>query len=245
MQPTLSAVPLQFGWPLGGVEALVLALLTFVIPVFLALWVLIDAKAQTDHPLAWGLTVLLGGLTPFYVGAIAVTILYHLSREELGSIPPPSVTKETVGRGEVLGNPAREHAGGSTESGGGSQNVGRSPAARHEEQHGSDTVTGMGPDGQARWDGRAAAGLGVNGGADAEETQESDAGYDDATSMAEGEWSDEPASADGGSADCCSATDEQAVDEAAEASESSPADIGGFEMADPIEDTEAEPATDG
>jgi len=102
----VSVAPLQFDALPFGVEVLVLAVLSFLIPVVLALWVLLDARDRTDHPLAWGLTVLLGGLTPFYVGAIAVTVLYSLSREELGSIPPPEVSGDDVQRGEVLGEPA-------------------------------------------------------------------------------------------------------------------------------------------
>ena len=136
MRPA-SPVLLQFDWLPLGVEALVLALLTFLVPVFLSLWVLLDAKARTDHPLAWGVTVLLGALTPFYVGSVAVTILYRLSREELGSIPPPEVSGDDVQRGEVLGERARDPA-----------------------------ITGMGPDGQARWEGRADAGLDIDGEAD-------------------------------------------------------------------------------
>lgn len=133
----VSVAPLQFDALPFGVEVLVLAVLSFLIPVVLALWVLLDARDRTDHPLAWGLTVLLGGLTPFYVGAIAVTVLYSLSREELGSIPPPEVSGDDVQRGEVLGE------------------LVQGPA-----------VTGMGPEGQARWEGRADAGLRANGSGD-------------------------------------------------------------------------------
>lgn len=145
MRPASPAL-LQFDALPFGVEALVLALLTFLLPVFLSLWVMLDAKARTDHPLAWGLAVLVGGLTPFYVGAIAVTVLYHRSRDELGSIPPPEVSGDDVQRGEVLGEPAREPA-----------------------------VTGMGPDGQARWEGRADAGL---HGSDEEEAELAVGGFE-------------------------------------------------------------------
>lgn len=142
--------PLQVDSLPFGVEALVVALLTVLVPAFLALWVMLDAKGRTDHPLAWGLTVLLGGLTPLYVGAVAVTVLYWLSREELGSIPPPEVSGDDVQRGEVLGE---------------------------------STVTGMGPDGQARWEGRADADLRANGGPDEEapETADGERADDDAT----------------------------------------------------------------
>lgn len=230
MQPTPPTAPLQFGWL--PVEALILAALTFVVPAFLSLWVLIDAKEQTDHALAWGLAVLLGGLTPFYVGAVAVTVLYHLSREELGSIAPPSVTNETVDRGEVLGDPAREDEG-NTRAERAPQRATVPPAPRHEEQFGGDTVTGMGPDGQARWEGRVEAGLGIGAGDDSSggdssdgADEQADEGYDEATSMGEGEWSDdEPTTADGGS-------------------EESPPDLGGFEMADPIEGSDGESGRD-
>lgn len=249
MQPTPAAL-LQFGPFPDGAEALTLALalLTFVVPAFLALWVLIDAKEQTDHPLAWGMTVLLGGLTPFYVGAIAVTVLYHLSREELGSIAPPSVTNETVDRGEVLGSPAREdaHAGPATRT------DGSPPAPHHDELHGGDTVTGMGPDGQARWEGRADAGFGVDDRCDSDEMEEPDAGYDDGTSMGEGEWSEGTARADGDTTapepetNGEEANQGEANREGANATrngESDPPDVGGFEMADPVEETGDETAT--
>lgn len=161
--------PIQFGS--FGVEALVVALLTVLVPAFLALWVMLDAKGRTDHPLAWGLTVLLGGLTPLYVGAVAVTVLYWLSREELGSIPPPEVSGDDVQRGEVLGK---------------------------------STVTGMGPGGQARWEGRTDAGLRANGGPD--ESQDAEDGKRGETERTDGD-----------------------------AAEAEPA-VGGFEMADPVDD---------
>lgn len=243
---------LQFDQFPVGVEAVVLALLTFAIPVFLALWVLIDAKAQTDHPLAWSVTVLLGGLTPFYVGAIAVTILYHLSREELGSIPPPRVGSRQVG-GEVLGESARERNG--VERRGQNPNTTTAHAPRHEEQHGGDTVTGMGPDGQARWEGRVEAGLGVRADTEVErqteaemETEaerdaeaernaeaetgaaaetETEAAYDEATSMGDGEWSgDDPAE---------DIPDRKPTGGTASSESEADPDIGGFEMADPVE----------
>lgn len=224
---TPPAFVLQFdGFPVG-VEALVLALLTFVIPVFLALWVLIDAKEQTDHPLAWGLTVLLGGLTPFYVGAIAVTVLYHLSREELGSIPPPAVGNRTVG-GEVLGESAREREG--VESDREYPNATTAPAPRHEEQHGSDTVTGMGPDGQARWEGRADAGLDADAADGSESADRPEETYDEATSMGEGEWSEDES------------TEETAANRETPSGESDDPELGGFEMADPVEGDEREAA---
>lgn len=199
MRPPSPAL-LQFEAVPFGVEALVLALLSFLVPVFLALWVMLDAKARTDHPLAWGLTVLVGGLTPFFVGAIAVTILYHCSREELGSIPPPEVSGDDVQRGEVLGEPAQEPA-----------------------------VTGMGPDGQARWEARADAGLRAssNEPADSEAPQTDEAtGYDEATSMGEGEWSADAADA----ASTAAANGDQPAD-----GDGGDPTIGGFEMADPIE----------
>ncbi|WP_373189036.1 hypothetical protein [Halolamina sp.] len=39
---------------------MVLAVLPHLISVFLTLWDMLDVKARTDHPLAWGLTILFG-----------------------------------------------------------------------------------------------------------------------------------------------------------------------------------------
>lgn len=83
-----SLVPL-FGALPGGAE-LILALVAFVVPIGLALYVGLDAREQTDHPLAWGLATLVAGFSPFFIGAIAVTVLYRLSRDELGSVAPPT-----------------------------------------------------------------------------------------------------------------------------------------------------------
>lgn len=84
-----ASVPL-FGPIPGGAELLVVGLLTLVVPLGLALWVGLDAREHSDHPLAWGLTVLVAGFSPFFVGSVAVTLLYFISREELGSYAPPT-----------------------------------------------------------------------------------------------------------------------------------------------------------
>lgn len=101
--PTL--VPL-FGAMPGGAEMLVVGLFFLVVPVGLALWVGLDAREHSDHPLAWGLTVLVASFSPFFIGAVAVTLLYVISKEELGSYAPPTFREsEMSDDAQVLGQP--------------------------------------------------------------------------------------------------------------------------------------------
>lgn len=110
MLPT--PVPEQFGAsPLPAVAAV--GLLTLLVALGLAVWVGLDAADHSDRPLAWALATLVGGVSPLAVGSVAVTLLYRRSREELGSIAPPSVRNESeIQRGEVLGEAVdrRRHA---------------------------------------------------------------------------------------------------------------------------------------
>ena len=90
---------------------------TLAVPLALALWVGVDAADHSDHPLAWALTTLVAGLTPLWIGAVAVALLYRRSREELGSIAPPSVRREDeIERGEVLGEAVDERRRATTEA---------------------------------------------------------------------------------------------------------------------------------
>lgn len=101
--PTL--VPL-FGAIPGGVELLVVGLFFLVIPVGLAVWVGLDAREHSDHPLAWGLTVLVASFSPFFLGALAVTLLYVISKDELGSHAPPTFSESEMSDDtQVLGQP--------------------------------------------------------------------------------------------------------------------------------------------
>lgn len=100
-----ASVPLFGGLP-GGAEMLVVGLLTLVVPLGLAFWVGLDAREHSDHPLAWGLTVLVAGFSPFFVGSVAVTLLYVVSKEELGSYAPPTFREsEMSDDAQVLGQP--------------------------------------------------------------------------------------------------------------------------------------------
>ena len=95
MPATTSSFAPLFGAIPGGPEMLI-ALFIFVIPVGLALWVGLDARDYSDHPLAWGLAVFVAGFSPFFVGAIAVTLLYVVSRDELGSYAPPTFSESDM-----------------------------------------------------------------------------------------------------------------------------------------------------
>lgn len=100
-------VPGQFA--VSGPMLLAAGLSTLAVPLALALWVGVDAADNSDHPLAWALTTLVTGLTPLWIGSVAVVLLYRRSREELGSIAPPSVRREgEIERGEVLGEAVDE-----------------------------------------------------------------------------------------------------------------------------------------
>lgn len=108
MSPTAPSFTPLFGPIPGGPEMLVL-LLIFVVPVGLAVWVGLDAREHSDHPLAWGLTVLVAGFSPFFVGSVAVALLYVISRDELGSHAPPTfgeadMDDDTVVLGQRLGD---------------------------------------------------------------------------------------------------------------------------------------------
>lgn len=106
MLPT--RVPTPFGAVPGPVVAAV-GVLTLLVPVALAVWVGRDAADHSDHPLAWALATLVGGLSPFCVGSLAVALLYRRTRDELGSIAPPSVRNGAeIRRGEVLGEAVDE-----------------------------------------------------------------------------------------------------------------------------------------
>lgn len=80
---------LLFGGIPGAPELLIM-LLFFVVPVALAIFVWQDAREYTDHPVAWAVAVLVAGLSPFFVGSIAVTVLYFVVRDELGTAAPPT-----------------------------------------------------------------------------------------------------------------------------------------------------------
>ena len=108
MPVTTPSLPPLFGALPGGVELLLVTLLVFVVPVGLALWVGLDAREHSDHPLAWALAVLAGAFSVLFVGSLAVTILYVISREELGSHAPPTfgeadMDDDTVVLGQRLG----------------------------------------------------------------------------------------------------------------------------------------------
>lgn len=106
MLPT--PAPAQFGGVLGPAVAAV-GLLALLVPITLAVWVGYDAADHSDHPLAWALATLVGGLSPLSVGSLAVVLLYRRTRDELGSIAPPSVRRESeIRRGEVLGEAVDE-----------------------------------------------------------------------------------------------------------------------------------------
>mgnify|MGYP006279784597 CR=1 FL=1 len=106
MLPT--PVPVQFG-AVPRPILLVAGLSTLAVPIALALWILVDATDHTEHPLAWALATLVAGVSPLGIGSVAVTLLYRRSREELGSIAPPSVRREgEIERGEVLGEAVDE-----------------------------------------------------------------------------------------------------------------------------------------
>lgn len=108
MSVTTPSLPPLFGALPGGVEFLLMALVVFVVPVGLALWVGLDAREHSDHPLAWALAVLAGAFSVLFVGSLAVTILYVISREELGSHAPPTfgeadMDDDTMVLGQRLG----------------------------------------------------------------------------------------------------------------------------------------------
>lgn len=105
---TPSSVAPLFGAIPGGPELLVVFLI-FLVPVGLAVWVGLNAREESDHPLAWGLAVFVAGFSPFFVGSIAVTVLYVLSRDELGSHAPPTfgeadMDDDTMVLGQRLGD---------------------------------------------------------------------------------------------------------------------------------------------
>lgn len=113
MSPTSAVAPL-FGAIPGGAE-LLLFLPVLVVPLGLAIWVGLNAREHTDHPFAWGLTVLVAGVTPPFIGAIAVTALYLLSRKELGSHAPPTFSEDemdddTMVLGQRLGDQRQERS---------------------------------------------------------------------------------------------------------------------------------------
>lgn len=122
MLPT--PTPAQLAVPAGAVVAAGISLLLAFV---LAAWVGFDARRWSDHPLAWALAAVVAGLSPLAVGAVAVTVLYRLSRPELGSIAPPTADRP-VERGEVLGEPRGEggsdDAGDDGDTGGGSDDLG-------------------------------------------------------------------------------------------------------------------------
>ena len=100
--------PGQFG-AVSDPTLLAAGLSTLAVPLALALWVGVDAADHSDHPLAWALTTVVAGLSPLWIGSIAVVLLYRRSRDELGSIAPPSVRREgEIDRGEVLGEAVDE-----------------------------------------------------------------------------------------------------------------------------------------
>lgn len=100
-----AAAPL-FGSIPGGPELLIVGLFFFVVPVGLALLVGLNARDHSDHPLAWGLTVLVASFSPFFVGGVAVAILYFISRDELGSHAPPTFSESDMpDDAQVLGQP--------------------------------------------------------------------------------------------------------------------------------------------
>ena len=104
MLPT--PTPVQFSISPAGVVVAAGAVF-LLLALGLAVWVGADARRWSDHPLAWALATVVAGLSPFAVGAVAVTVLYRLSRPELGSIAPPT-SDRPVERGEVLGEPRGE-----------------------------------------------------------------------------------------------------------------------------------------
>lgn len=106
----------QFGAVPNGSAPILVALSAFV-TLALALWVGFDATDHSDHPLVWALATLVAGASPVGVGSIAVAVLYHRTRPELGSIAPPSVRREgEIECGEVLGEAVdRRRRAGSTD----------------------------------------------------------------------------------------------------------------------------------
>lgn len=161
----------QFG-AVPGPTVAATGLLTLLVALGLAVWVGLDAADHSDHPLAWALATLVGGLSPLAVGAVAVTLLYRRSREELGSIAPPSVRNESeIQRGEVLGEAVdKRRRAERTQSPAGATDGGEIPGTK--------------VDGEAEWDGSDDAEFSASGefGAGGESSRNAESGVDRASS---------------------------------------------------------------